>query len=216
MSHRSFISDTISSILTLNDLFLIRIQKVVPRAPSLDGADLESSNKLKAYQAPLLSDLLKEQILFNLGLSPLNPIEMDTDAVERLTKGLYAQKKRKGAALSGSSKRMKVSGSSFEVSNVPTVAPKVVSDVKVFLITEGNIGGAGSQPSVSSSLPIGGLMSKPPTERERGDGDDKKKKKKAAVVKVVHKARPSRLSNNDDDDLGVHLRKKLKKIEDEL
>ncbi|EHA8591126.1 hypothetical protein COCNU_scaffold033979G000010 [Cocos nucifera] len=83
------------------------LRELVRRAPTLDEADLKSSNKLKAYRAPLLLDLLKEQILFNLGLSPLNPIDMDTDAMESLTKGLYAQKKRKGMAPCGSSKRAK-------------------------------------------------------------------------------------------------------------
>ncbi|EHA8590675.1 hypothetical protein COCNU_scaffold022151G000010 [Cocos nucifera] len=34
-------------------------------------------------------------------------LEMDIDTVERLTKGLYAQKKRKGEAPGGSSKRAK-------------------------------------------------------------------------------------------------------------
>ena len=45
----------------------------VHRAPSLGQDDLEASNKLEAYPAPLLSNLLKEQLLFNIGLSPLNP-----------------------------------------------------------------------------------------------------------------------------------------------
>ncbi|KAG1338313.1 hypothetical protein COCNU_04G006190 [Cocos nucifera] len=178
------------------------LRELVCRAPSLDGADLESSNKLKAYQASLLPDLLKEQILFNLGLSPLNPVEMDTDAVEKLTKDLYAQKKRKGAALGGSSKRAKVSGPSFKVSDIPTTVPKVAPGIKVLSIIEGSVGGTGSQPPASSSLPIGGLMLEPSTERERGDGDDKKKKK-AAVVKVVHKACSGESSNGGSDDLGV-------------
>ena len=45
----------------------------VCRASSLERDDLEASKKLEAYQGPLLSKLLKEQLLFNIGLSPLNP-----------------------------------------------------------------------------------------------------------------------------------------------
>ena len=45
----------------------------IRRASSLGRDDLEASNKLEAYPAPLLSNLLKEQLLFNIGLSPLNP-----------------------------------------------------------------------------------------------------------------------------------------------
>ena len=45
----------------------------VRRASSPERDNLEASKKLEAYQAPLLSELLKEQLLFNIGLSPLNP-----------------------------------------------------------------------------------------------------------------------------------------------
>ncbi|KAG1338312.1 hypothetical protein COCNU_04G006180 [Cocos nucifera] len=122
--------------------------------------------------------------------------------MERLTKGLYAQKKRKGVALGGSSKRAKVGGLSFEVLNVPVTAPKVVSSAKVPSITEGSVGGVGSQPPTSSSLPTGGSVFEPPSKRKRGDGDDKKKKK-AIVVKVAHKAHPDGSSNSSSDDLGA-------------
>ncbi|KAG1342379.1 hypothetical protein COCNU_05G006080 [Cocos nucifera] len=124
-----------------------------------------------------------------------------TDAMERLTKGLYAQKKRKGVAPGGSSKRTKVGDLSFEVLDVPATALEVVPGVEVPSITEGSVRGAGSQPPASLSLPIGGSMSKPPTERERGDGDDKKKK--VAIVKVACKAHSGGSSNSDNDDLGV-------------
>lgn len=49
------------------------IRESVRRAPSLGAADLESLKKLRAYHAPDLSELLEEQTLFNLGLSPLDP-----------------------------------------------------------------------------------------------------------------------------------------------
>lgn len=49
------------------------IRESARRAPSLGIADIESSNKLKGYQVPHLSELLKEQTLFAFGLSPVNP-----------------------------------------------------------------------------------------------------------------------------------------------
>ncbi|EHA8587413.1 hypothetical protein COCNU_scaffold002139G000010 [Cocos nucifera] len=56
--------------------------------------------------------------------------EMDIDVVERLTKDLYAQKKRKGAAQGGSLKRAKVDSPSFEVLDVPMAAPEVVQGIE--------------------------------------------------------------------------------------
>ena len=97
---------------------------------------------------------------------------------------------------------MKVDGPSFEVLNVPTASPDVISGIVVLSITEGSIRGADSKPPTSSSLPAGGPMSEPPTERKRGDGDDKKKK--AIVVKVVRKAYLGGSSNSDGDDLGAY------------
>ena len=91
----------------------------VCRASSLEKDDFEASNKLAIYPAPLLSDLLKEQLLFNVGLSPLNLVgifffksfaafsfsysvskpcrssfivDMDTDAAWMLAKGLKAHR----------------------------------------------------------------------------------------------------------------------------
>ncbi|EHA8586723.1 hypothetical protein COCNU_scaffold000819G000010 [Cocos nucifera] len=122
--------------------------------------------------------------------------------MERLTKGLYAQKKKKRAAPSGSSKRMTIDDPSSKVSNIPATAPEVVPGIEVPSIIKGSIGGMGSQLPASSILPAGGPMLEPPTKRERRDGGDKKKKK-AAVMKVAHKARLGGSSNSDDDNLGV-------------
>ena len=46
----------------------------VRRASTLERDDLEASKKLEAYRAPLLPALLREQLLFNVSLSPLNPV----------------------------------------------------------------------------------------------------------------------------------------------
>ena len=112
------------------------LRESVHRASSLGKDDLEASNKLTTYPAPLLSDLLKEQLLFNVGLSPLNPVgififyfflfaafsfsysvskpfrssfivDMDADVARMLAKGLKAHK-RKGAATSRSAKKARV------------------------------------------------------------------------------------------------------------
>ena len=40
------------------------IRESVRRAPNLDGANFNSSDKLKVYRAPPLSNLLKEKTLF--------------------------------------------------------------------------------------------------------------------------------------------------------
>ncbi|EHA8589352.1 hypothetical protein COCNU_scaffold009366G000020 [Cocos nucifera] len=138
---------------------------------------------------------------------------MNTNAVERLTKGLYAQKKRKEVAPGGSSKGAKVGGPSFEASDVPMAAPEVIQNIEILSITEGSVGGAGSQPPVSLSLPTEGPMSKPPTERKRGDGDDKKKKK-VAIMKVDRKARPGGSSNSGSDDLRTDPFNNLNIIQD--
>ncbi|KAG1328217.1 hypothetical protein COCNU_01G021510 [Cocos nucifera] len=123
---------------------------------------------------------------------------MDFDAAGRLTKGLYA-KKRKKAAPGESSKRAKVGSPSFEVPNIPTTGPEATLSVEVLSITEGNVDGEDPLPPAPLDLPAGGSMSNPLNERF---GDDKKKKR-AIVVKVAQKARPSGLSDNSSDDLGA-------------
>ena len=45
----------------------------VRRAPSLGEDDLQAARKLLAYSAPSLPNLLREQFLFNIGLSPQDP-----------------------------------------------------------------------------------------------------------------------------------------------
>ncbi|EHA8587656.1 hypothetical protein COCNU_scaffold002905G000010 [Cocos nucifera] len=65
------------------------IRESVHRASNLDGANLDSSDKLKVYRAPPLPDLLKERTLFNL--------EMDAQAAKMLTKGLFTRKRKEKA-----------------------------------------------------------------------------------------------------------------------
>ncbi|EHA8588719.1 hypothetical protein COCNU_scaffold006459G000020 [Cocos nucifera] len=122
--------------------------------------------------------------MLGIFLSFLVDLEMDNDAMERLTKGLYVQKKRKEAAPDGSSKRAKIGSLCFEVLDVPAATPKVVLGTEVLSIIEGSIEGVGSQSPASSSLPTEGPVLEPHTEREGEDGDDKKKKK-ATIMKVV-------------------------------
>ncbi|EHA8586779.1 hypothetical protein COCNU_scaffold000927G000010 [Cocos nucifera] len=90
------------------------IRESVHQAPSLDRANLDSSDKLKVYRAPPLSDLLKEQTLFNLGLSLHDLTEMDAQATKMLTKGLFIRK-RKGKVQEDSSKSAKISVSISKV-----------------------------------------------------------------------------------------------------
>ncbi|KAG1368327.1 hypothetical protein COCNU_14G007950 [Cocos nucifera] len=140
---------------------------------------------------------------------PVEPLASDNGAgsdmegdMGKLAKGLYARK-RKGAAPSESSKRTKVGDLSFEVSNIPMIAFKVILDVEILSITGGNIEGENPQPPAPSSLPAGGPMPEPLTERAGRVGDDKKKKR-AAVTKVVRKACLGGLSDSGGNDLGAH------------
>ncbi|KAG1338708.1 hypothetical protein COCNU_04G010140 [Cocos nucifera] len=174
------------------------LRKSVCRASSLDKADLDSSNKLKTYQAPLLPDLLKEQILFNLGLSPLDPTEMDTEVVGMLTKGLYAQK-RKGKAPSGSSKRAKADASSSTIPTTTTTFFEAAEGIEVVSTTKVGATGGGLLPPTALSPPVGDQVLEPPTKREKGK--EKKRKNKLAVMKIPRKARSSK-PNDSGDDLG--------------
>ncbi|EHA8587471.1 hypothetical protein COCNU_scaffold002289G000010 [Cocos nucifera] len=108
------------------------LRESIHQAPSLDRNDLDSTNKLKTYQAPLLLKLLKEHTLFNVGLSPLNLAEMDTKVVEMLTKGLHAWN-RKGKASNKSSKRASVDALSFATPTATIIASEVSKAQKLSL-----------------------------------------------------------------------------------
>ncbi|EHA8586799.1 hypothetical protein COCNU_scaffold000960G000040 [Cocos nucifera] len=186
------------------------LRKLVRRAPSLDTVDLNSFNKLKSYQAPLLSNLLKELTLFNLHLSPLDLAEMDTEVVGMLTKSLYAQK-RKRKASGESSKKVKIGASSSVAPVIHTTSTEVTSNVKAPPLIEISAVSANSLPPTSSCLHAGGQALEPPIKREKRD--DKKKKKKSVVVKIVRKAHPGEPSDGNDD-LGEDPFKNSKKIQD--
>ncbi|KAG1334464.1 hypothetical protein COCNU_03G005830 [Cocos nucifera] len=95
---------------------------------------------------------------------------MDIDAVERLTKGLYTQKQRKGKASSKSSKWVKVGASDPVAPAAADVAPEVRPRAKVAPTASINVAKGGSLLPEPVDLPIGDHTSNPST--------DKKKKEK--------------------------------------
>ncbi|XP_073116189.1 uncharacterized protein [Elaeis guineensis] len=98
------------------------LRDFVRRAPSLGEDDLQAAQKLLTYPAPSLPNLLREQLLFNIGLSPQDPATMDAEATRMLAKGMRAQK-RKGATASGSAKRARAEETSLvaPVQAVPAI-----------------------------------------------------------------------------------------------
>ncbi|KAG1338707.1 hypothetical protein COCNU_04G010130 [Cocos nucifera] len=123
--------------------------------------------------------------------------EMDAEAVEILTKGLYAQK-RKGKASDESSKRAKVDTPSSMTPTTVVVAFVVIEGTEVVPTVEVGTVDGGSMPPTFSSPPAKDQTPQTPTEREK---EGEKKKKKKIVVKLFHKACPSE-SNDDSDNLG--------------
>ncbi|EHA8588843.1 hypothetical protein COCNU_scaffold006836G000020 [Cocos nucifera] len=113
------------------------LRESVRRAPRLDRQDLDSSNKLKDYKIPLLSELLSKQLLFNFGISLLNPIEMDAKAIELLSKRLQTHKRRVKAPSKGL-KRARIEISSSTAPANATTTLEVADAVKVASITEVN------------------------------------------------------------------------------
>ncbi|EHA8586347.1 hypothetical protein COCNU_scaffold000192G000050 [Cocos nucifera] len=123
---------------------------------------------------------------------------MNTDAVERLTKGLYIQKKRKGKAPSESSKWVKVGGSNPMAPISIDVAPEVRPRAEVALTASIDIIEGGSLPLEPVGLSVGDHTSDPSIDKEK-----KKGKKRSAIMKVAHKAHPGEPSKSDNNDLGA-------------
>ncbi|EHA8590771.1 hypothetical protein COCNU_scaffold023768G000010 [Cocos nucifera] len=122
---------------------------------------------------------------------------MDVVAVEMLTKGLRARK-RKGKALSESSKKAKVDAPSFATPTAIAVASKVIEGTKVIPTVEVGAVDGGYMPPTSSRPPAEDQALQPPIEKEKGG---EKKKKKKVIVKTSRKAHSSE-SNDDSNDLG--------------
>ncbi|EHA8586561.1 hypothetical protein COCNU_scaffold000525G000090 [Cocos nucifera] len=145
---------------------------------------------------PTLNDLSLVRIQYRIPQEydlELYQSEMDTEAMEMLTKGLYAQRKRKVKAPGESSKRTKVgalSSTAPATTNVALEVAKVIPTINV------NAAKGGSFPLESSSPPTRDQALKTPIETEEGK---KRKKKRLAVMKIACKARPSEPSNSDGD-----------------
>lgn len=116
---------------------------------------------------------------------------------ERLAKGLFAQKKRKGKASGESSKRAKVGTPDPVASAATDAAPEVrpgdeaVPTARV-IVAEGE-----SPPPEPASLPSGDRASDLSADKEK-----ERRKGKAAVVKA-RKERPDEPSRSDNEDQGA-------------
>ncbi|EHA8587816.1 hypothetical protein COCNU_scaffold003310G000010 [Cocos nucifera] len=105
--------------------------------------------------------------------------EMDTKAIEMLTKGLFI-KKRKKKASSDSLKRMKVGICSSTIPTSTTITPEVIASVEVALTAEVGTTSVGSMPPMSSGPSKGDRALEPPTKGEIG----KERKKKKTIAKT--------------------------------
>ncbi|EHA8587804.1 hypothetical protein COCNU_scaffold003272G000040 [Cocos nucifera] len=120
-------------------------------------------------------------------------VEMDTKAIEILTKGLYT-KKRKGKASSDGSKSAKVGASNSTVPTSTTAISKVIASTEVALNAKAGIAGVGSMPPMPSGPSSGDRASELPIEGEIGEG----RKKKKAATKTSRKARLSGLDGDNN------------------
>ncbi|EHA8590698.1 hypothetical protein COCNU_scaffold022529G000010 [Cocos nucifera] len=126
---------------------------------------------------------------------------MDAEAVEMLSKGLYAQK-GKAKALGKSSKKARVEVPNSTTPIAAVVAFEIAEGAEVVLATKVGTVNGGSLPPTSSSPFVGDQAPKPTIDREKGE--EKKKRKRSTIVKMFHRARPSE-SNDDNDNLGEDL-----------
>ncbi|EHA8586787.1 hypothetical protein COCNU_scaffold000936G000020 [Cocos nucifera] len=108
-----------------------------------------------------------------MGLSPLDPTEMDTHVVEMLAKELHARK-RKGKVLGESSKRAKIAVPCPVALASASTAFEAAESIEVAPITKVGVSDGGSMPPTSLSLSA---------KKEKG-GEKKKKKKKLTIIKV--------------------------------
>ncbi|KAG1365011.1 hypothetical protein COCNU_12G000110 [Cocos nucifera] len=122
---------------------------------------------------------------------------MDVQAVEMLTKGLHAGK-RKGKAPGEGSKKVRIDSSSSVAPTSATATFEIAESTEIVPTIEvGTIDGA-SVPPTSSSLATKDQVLELPT---GGEKRKKRKEKKSTTVKVWCKAHPNEL-NDDDEDLG--------------
>ncbi|KAG1365046.1 hypothetical protein COCNU_12G000460 [Cocos nucifera] len=121
---------------------------------------------------------------------------MDTYAIEKLTKGLYTQKKRKEKASDESSKWVKVSIFDSVAPTIVGIAPEVHPGDEVISIAHADVVEEEPLPLESVNLPSGIVCPIPLPAKRRG------RKGKAAVAMKAFKERldePGR-SNNEDQD----------------
>ncbi|KAG1370068.1 hypothetical protein COCNU_15G004340 [Cocos nucifera] len=163
----SFAPDTIPSVLTQDDIFLIQIQYGIPQEYDLELPSSDDQEFLY-LQAPS----------FYEGLVVLFPPKMDAQAAKMLTKGLFTRK-RKGKVQNDGSKRAKVGVPSSGVLASTIVASEVIIDVEIAPTVEVDTASMGLMPSMPSGPSSGDWVSKLPVKKETREG-----RKKKAIVKT--------------------------------
>ncbi|EHA8587533.1 hypothetical protein COCNU_scaffold002525G000020 [Cocos nucifera] len=119
---------------------------------------------------------------------------MDTDATERLARDLYAQKKRKGKALSEGSKWARVRISDLTTPTTIDIALEVCPQAKVIPTTCADAAKGESLPPELKNLSLGDRALEPYVDKE------KEKEKKLIVMKVDDKTHPGEPSSCSSDD----------------
>ncbi|EHA8586216.1 hypothetical protein COCNU_scaffold000105G000010 [Cocos nucifera] len=123
---------------------------------------------------------------------------MDTDAIERLARGLYAQKKRKGKTPGEGSKWVKVGASDLAAPATVDVAPEVRPENEGIPTTHSDIIEGESLPPEPANLPTGDCAPNPSADegKERRNG-------KATIAKKAQKAHQDEPNRSDGDDQGI-------------
>ena len=120
---------------------------------------------------------------------------MDTNIMERLAKGLYAQKKRKGKALGEGSKWVKVGASDPAAPAVANVAPEVCPKKEVISTIYTDIVEGESLPPKPANLPTKDCPPNPSTDERK-----EMRKGKETIAKKAHKAHQDKPSRSSSDD----------------
>ncbi|EHA8586614.1 hypothetical protein COCNU_scaffold000577G000020 [Cocos nucifera] len=182
MSRSSFAPDTIPSILTPDNLFLIQIQYGV--TPEYDFEPPSSEDQEFLYlQVPSFHEKLVVLFL----------PEMDAQAAKMLTKGLFTRK-RNGRVQEDGSKRAKVGVSSPRVFTPTVTASEVIVSIEIALTAEVDTASMGSVPSMPLGPSSGDRVLELPVRKETGE-----ERKKKAITKISCKARLGKPDGNDNE-----------------
>ncbi|EHA8586858.1 hypothetical protein COCNU_scaffold001080G000010 [Cocos nucifera] len=122
---------------------------------------------------------------------------MNANAMERLTKGLFTQKKRKEKASGESSKWVEVGASDSTAPTATEVAPEVCLGDEAVPTTHAKATRGGSLPPENANIPFEDRLPDPSV-----DQDKERTKWKVAIMKKAHKVHPDEPSRSGSEDQG--------------